>query len=129
MSEVLDTKTILESQAFRAINLMIDQRVAALLRWHKIIEDKMQMILSPPHRGYTGITVRTAEEHNGQAPKLVGLKFRRGELNELSACFASAEHEERMISELMQFKLRLQNDPDFSSRDNADQLAVFGISS
>lgn len=118
-----DHKMILESEAFRALNQLIDQHLASLKQWEHIIEDQMKRLLSAPVK-HT-ISIRTYEEIKGYE-KDATTRFQHRDLEQLSDCIASINRDREAIGELLRYKLRLLNDYDFTHGDNTEQLHVFG---
>jgi len=119
-------KEIVESEAFRAINLLLAQKVQSLLFWQETAKLRMDMLLNGKHQygSEEQVTIRVHEEGNQE----VQLPFNMNYLKDIREIIESAEKDKAVIAELTQFKLRLLNDYDFTHGDSAEQIIVFGES-
>lgn len=118
------TQRIVESEAFRAINLLIDQKAAALAQAISGFRARVDAVYSSEGKaGVAAVSVRVSCEPGGRtarrlAAEPVFLKDLAGHLQEI-------ERLDREVGDLQRFKLRLLNDYDFTSGDDSQQRAVF----
>jgi hypothetical protein len=117
-----DENTILASPVLKALNLLIDQKLASLKMWQASIKGRMERFTSPEYTPHAVVRTRTHAE-GGTEHRLL---FSQQDLKDFRDIIAWATADEETIRELQQFKLRLLNDYDFTHGDNSEQLAVFG---
>lgn len=119
-----NTKTIIESEAFRAINLLIAQQVERLRSLQMVIIDQAKCLGVTREQGIKPrISTHAYEEDAGRGTPLL---FNMVDLGEIEFNITEARKTESMIASLVRFKLRLLNDCDFTHGDNSEQIAVFG---
>lgn len=112
---------IVNSEAFKALNLLIDQRAIELegsLTWFR---ERVELALNGKHQ--EGVSVRVSYEPGGRVNKT--LPADPIMLKELGDLLAKIQHLANLIGDLQRFKLRLLNDYDFTSGNDAEQRAVF----
>lgn len=118
-----DPKKLVQSEVFRALNLLIDQKVERL-------KADMEYVLTdaiPKTRKYKwqpSITTRVSYEEGED--REVPLPFEPMDVDQIiSSCHAIKRLSEE-IGSLQRFKLRLLNDYDFTHGENDEQIHVFG---
>jgi hypothetical protein len=119
-----DTKMIVESQAFVALNVLIQRKVVHLKWLHEVIENMMQQLLKQDSKYPPSVNTLTSYENKNFGEIL--LKFFDKDMERLRDMIDEAVQEEKSISELVRYKLRLLNDYDFTHGENEEQLKVFG---
>lgn len=113
---------IVSSDAFKAINLLIDQRADELTMYLHSFRERVEQAFKPQFK--EGIPVRVSYEPGGRVSK----ELPADPSTLLSALDGGLEQIRRLkdqINELQRFKLRLLNDYDFTHGNDADQRAVF----
>lgn len=113
---------IINSQAFKAINLLIEQKANELRSYLKAGRDRIEYA----HTGAqykTELRMFTYEEGHGKNQELDCWLHDAQAGAEMILHAATLEKE---IGDLLRFKLRLLNDYDFTHGDDAEQKAVFG---
>lgn len=119
-----DPEVIIKSEAFRALNLLIDQQADTLRSYQMLILDQMKCLGDPPRHGAEPmLCTRTHEENGRQGAPLL---FNMTDLGQIETTIADARRTEAMVASLVRFKLRLLNDYDFTHGDASEQIAVFG---
>lgn len=124
----LTEQEIINSQAFKVLNHMIDQKVDYITKVLPWIKDEVNRLYDPNYGDYKGyITYRTYEE--GQVNKeetQVDLPVSLHQLKNISEYIQEVIQLEKEIGDLQRQKLRLLNDYDFTHGDDTEQKAVFG---
>jgi len=121
-----DPKAIAESQAFRAINMLIDRKVDEL-KWKAGQLNALMASLSSPALSLANphtVPTRVSYEEGGRREVEIPLDIPR--LKNLRSAIDDAERIELEIAGLQGFKLRLLGDPDFARGDLSEQFALFG---
>lgn len=120
---------IINSQAFKVLNHMIDQKVDYLIKMLPWIKDEVNRLYDPNGgykvKGY--VSFRTYEE--GQANKeetQVDLLVSLHELARISEYIQEVIKIEKEVGDLQRQKLRLLNDYDFTHGDDTEQKKIFG---
>lgn len=120
---------IINSEVFKAINLLIDQHYGELIRTQAVIKKRMEHLLRErPHGMRVEISTRVSYERGSitRPEDHKELLFSLPELRELGDFIRRVEREEEAIHSLMRYKLRLLNDYDFTHGDPSEQFSVFG---
>jgi hypothetical protein len=122
-----DPKVLVQTEVFRALNLLIDHHAGNVLRWQAHIKAQMEHALRADHTHRPGLATRVSYERpNTTSTDSSLLIFEKSILKAIAESIQEAMQSEAMVGELMRFKLRLLNDYDFSHGDASEQIAVFG---
>ncbi len=121
-------KEIIDSQAFRLLNHMIDQKVDYVTKVIPWIKDEVNRLYDPDYGSYKSyIIFRTYEEGNvNQEETTVDLPVSLHELARISDYIQEIIKVDKEIGELQRQKLRLLNDYDFTHGDDTEQKKIFG---
>lgn len=120
MSKEMDISAIINGEAFRAINFLIDQKAQELAGWMRSIKSRV----SNPHQGY--VRVRTYQEVRNREKQEFNLPMHPAELRDIGTAINEVARLDREINDLQLFKLRLLNDYDFTHGDDTIQREVLG---
>ena len=117
----MTNEEIMNSQVFKFINHMIDDK-ASRLKYHcKELKNRIDYEPSYPSQ----VDTRLEEEVRGRAP--VELTFEIPAIKQMIEYhWANIVQLEREINELQREKLRLLNDYDFTKGDDSFQKEIFG---
>ncbi len=138
-----DRKVIIDSQAFKAINLLIDQQAEGLRAVTFAFKMRVEGMFEPQPHGIPEphIETRVSDEvectdivEHVWPPSLQRSHFRPHvklavdllQLKQIQWYLDEADRLERSIEELQRYKLRLLNEYDFTKGDTTEQIAVFG---
>jgi hypothetical protein len=113
---------IINSQAFKLLNHMIDQKtdyVTKMLPW---IKDEANRLYEPDSGYKSYVTTRTHQEGATQVDLPVNLLY----LDQLADQIKEMSKVAQEINELQRQKLRLLNDYDFTHGDDTEQKKIFG---
>jgi hypothetical protein len=122
---------IITSQAFKAINMLIDGKVEEIVAWANHLKMRVDEAFEKPKAGYgASISIRTYEENvalgnNGHAE--FQLPFQPSRLKDVGDIAADIEQLQKEVGDLQRFKLRLLNDWDFTHGNNQEQAKLFGV--
>lgn len=124
----MNTQEIIDSQAFRLLNHMIDQKVDYVTKMLPWIKDEMNRLYDPNYGSYKGyITFRTYEEGQASGEETqIDLPVSLHQLKNISDYIQEIIQLEKEIGDLQRQKLRLLNDYDFTRGDDSEQKAIFG---
>jgi len=119
----LDTSGIVESEAFRAINVLLDRKGDELAQTIIGLRGRLDGCFNPQLEVMKELPLRTSEEPVKRTLKLAAdphvlvetMQVALQEISQLS----------REIHSLKRFKLQLLNDYDFTHGDDTIQRAVF----
>ncbi len=114
---------IVTSDAFRAINLLIDEKAKELLMWLDHCRVGVGRAFDAPYK--TALGIRVSYEGSDRLREERDLPC---DLHALKLAVSSVETADKLMGEigdLQRFKLRLLNDYDFTHGDASEQLAVF----
>lgn len=118
------TQMVVESQAFRAINLLIDQKASELEGWIGSFKERVEQSYKAAPGVPDGISVRVSQEPDGR--RLHKLSANPTMLrHNLGGALDEIARLDREIGDLQRFKLRLLADYDFTHGDDSEQRAVF----
>jgi hypothetical protein len=120
MAKNQTTEIIVNGEAFRAINLLIDQKAGQIEHWMKTLQSR----INDSRGGY--VRVRTADEEKNISKRDFPLPMHPVEAKDLAEAAAMIVSLDREINDLQRFKLRLLNDYDFTHGDDGEQRLVFG---
>lgn len=110
-------KQIIASEAFRAINLLIDRKALELAHWMNVFYDRVAEAYA-----VTGHISTRVHSEGKKRQSLPGELYR---LHDMDDTLKYIRNLEREIGELQRYKLRLLNDYDFTHGDPAEQREVF----
>lgn len=110
--------TVLESEAFRTINLQIDSHVEDII--HNM--NLLKRYLSTDNTFSSIIQTRLHDEGHG---KVVEVPFSSNELKIIVEIINDIVSKNSTINDLQRLKLRLINDPDFRGGEK-EQSIIFG---
>lgn len=114
------TDSIVAGEAFRALNLLIDQKAGELGGWINGIKSAVEHAFTMP----SGVSVRVSYEVDGR--REFPLKAEPSLLvRDLAMYLEEITKLDHEIGELQRFKLRLLNDYDFTHGDDTEQKSVF----
>ena len=120
----MEMNDIINSREFRLLNFLIDQKVDNLRQTLKVIQSEIEYAFR--EGAEYPISTRTYEEsgHSYEAKyEVLDVDIRR--LKGIKSYFDDLEAIEAQISELVRFKLKLQNDYDFTHGDDTIQKQIF----
>lgn len=120
----MEMNDIINSREFRLLNFLIDQKVDNLRQTLKVIQSEIEYAFR--EGAEYPISTRTYEEsgHSYEAKyEVLDVDIRR--LKGIKSYFDDLETIEAQISELVRFKLKLQNDYDFTHGDDTIQKQIF----
>lgn len=116
------SKSIVHSDVFRALNLLIDQKAAVLVTELTFLKRQCDYIFHPQtEKTVLDLRVSYEPEQNTET-----LNADISEIERLPDIVESIYRLEREINELQRFKLKLLNDYDFTHGDDSIQRIVFG---
>jgi hypothetical protein len=114
---------IINSQAFKLLNHMIDQKVGYVTKMLPWVKNEMERLYAPENGGYNGyVTSRTYQEGDIKVDLPVNLHY----LDKLADYIKEIVQTDRQINDLNRQKLRLLNDYDFTHGDDTEQKKIFG---
>ena len=118
----MDKNEIINSSAFKVLNLMIDEKADYIVRYLSYFKDEVNRLYDPEtkYKGY--IRTRTYDEGDADIDLPVSLHDLKSLIDNLTDVIKGAEQ----IGELQRQKLRLLNDYDFTHGDDTEQKKVFG---
>lgn len=117
---------VIKSEAFRAINLLIDQKADELKGYMNSLQDKVERMFRK-HEYQPYVTTRIhAENPSRREDRDVSLPAHVHEVKELQIYLDTILRLDKEISELFRFKCRLTGDWDFTKGDMSDMIHVFG---
>lgn len=120
----MEMNDVINSREFRLLNFLIDQKVDNLRQTLKVIQSEIEYAFR--EGAEYPISTRTYEEsgHSYEAKyEVLDVDIRR--LKGIKSYFDDLEAIEAQISELVRFKLKLQNDYDFTHGDDTIQKQIF----
>lgn len=121
------TKKIVESEAFRAINLLVDQKIDELDRLLLFLKDRMLFLAENKDKYPLQVTKRVSYEgRDGRTPETHTLSMNVQELKRIAETIDDTLKLQSQIADLQAFKLRLLNDYDYTRDDDSEQKEVFG---
>lgn len=126
-SNNMTEKDIIDSQVFKALNLLIDQKTEELKYALTEFKDRVDRAYTPSKYGGTRVITRTSYERprnsNGDIDLAVNISdlFKSCDYYKNTITFLQQE-----ISDISDLKLRLLNDYDFTHGNNSEQHIVFG---
>lgn len=124
----MTNEDIVKSQAFKAINQLIDAKAAELKLLGGLLKRRVDDAFSE-NAMVTGVRVRCSYEvtDNWDPSKtFLALGFDLNEMKRISEMPMEMIRLKQEIGELMSFKLRLLNDYDFTHGDPSEQIKMFG---
>ncbi|SRR6266446_3772302 len=117
--KIMTEQEIINSEAFRAINLLIDKKAEELESWIENFKDRVDRAFMK--KGY--VNTRVSSESKSRGRKELGAEIYA--IKELFDIIEYIQKDEVVISELQRLKLRLLNDYDFTHGDDTEQRKVF----
>lgn len=117
---------VINSQAFRAINLLIDQKAAELKSYMLGLQTRVSdMFTKPEYPAY--VSVRTYEEHQHlKIPKEFPTPIHAHQVKDLQFYLDTIQRLDKEINELFRFKCALLGDWDYTKGNLSEMKAVFG---
>lgn len=116
---------IVDSQAFKVINLMIDQKADELERYMLGLKDRTE-ILFREQKYPPAVRTRIHCENPRNNGAYTALPAHPHEVKDLQHYLDTIAALEKEINELQKMKCRLTGDWDFTNGDTSDMEAVFG---
>jgi hypothetical protein len=123
----MTNEDIVNSQAFKVINQLIDTKAAELKRLGGLLKRRVAEVFSED-AVHCGIRVRCSYEVTTAIPSQTetDLGFDINDMRRLTEIPQEILRLKQEINELMSFKLRLLNDYDFTHGDPSEQIKMFG---
>lgn len=116
---------VIQSQAFRAINLLIDQKAAELKGYMDGFRVRVNDLYDKPeYPAY--VRVRIYEEDPRNSGRESPLPVHPHHIKDLRFYLDTIERLDREINDLQRFKCSLSGDWDFTKGNLSDMKAVFG---
>jgi len=115
----MEDSQIVKSEAFRALNLMVDRAARDAVGWTGMLIDLAKR--APEYQD--DIATRTYEE--GSAA--VSLPITQADIRRIRDMANDALAAIEVVNSVQVMKLRLLNDYDFTKGDDSDRAAVFGM--
>ncbi len=117
---------IINSQAFKAINVLVDQKAEDLKGYMVSLQDKVDRMFRK-HEYQPYVTTRIhAENPSHREDRDFALPAHVHEVKELQFYLDTILRLDNEISDLFRFKCRLTGDWDFTKGDMTEMIAVFG---
>lgn len=121
----MKTEDVINSQAFKAINLLIDQKAAELKGYMDGFRVRVNELYDrPEYPAY--VRTRIYEESPCTQGRETPLPIHPHQMKDLQFYLDTVQRLDREINELQQFKCRLTGDWDFCKGTLTDMKAVFG---
>lgn len=121
----MNIEDVIQSQAFQAINLLIDQKAAELKGYMDGFRMRVNDLYDKPeYPAY--VRTRIYEESPKSSGREIPLPVHPHQFKDLQFYLDTVQRLDREINELQQFKCRLTGDWDFCKGNLSDMKAVFG---
>lgn len=121
---MIDEDTIGQTEAYRAFNVLIDEKVRHLVSMLTAIQNRCGQLATEKPRYVDTVTARVSYDTQGRREQSLPLNLH--DLKQVRDMIDEALKIEQSIGDLQRFKLRLANDYDFTRGDDTTQKAVFG---
>lgn len=120
----MEMKDIINSREFRLLNFLIDQKIDEFKQTVRIIQSEVEF--SFRESAQHPISTKTYEESgNSYEAKYEVIEADVRRLKGVRSYIDDLENLEKSINELVRFKLKLQNDYDFTHGDDTIQRQIF----
>lgn len=116
---------VINSQAFKVINLLIDQKAEELRAYMLSFQDRVNRAFEPQKYGAV-VRTRIYCENPRDNREYTELPAQPHEFKDMSYSLGQIQSLEREINDLQKLKCRLTGDWDFCQGDFSDMIAVFG---
>jgi len=116
---------ILNSQAFKVLNLQIDREVEEVIMWMRHLEGRVDRAFSGESAYPPSIDTRIHAEDRNRGAKPLPAAIH--DLKELDYALQRILNGQERVRELQSLKLKLMNDHDFTKGDDSLQQLVFGV--
>lgn len=116
---------VVNSQAFKVINLQIDQKVAELRAYMLSFQDRVNCAFAPKKYG-ANIRTRIHCENPKEGGTYTDLPAAPHEFKDMEYSFNKIKSLSEEIGELQRLKCSLTGDWDFCKGNLSDMIAVFG---
>lgn len=120
----MGTDDIINGQAFKAINYLIDQKALDLKLSMLSLQDRVDIAFKP--KQYPGRVKIRIHEETEKGDEYFDLPARLDEIDDLQSIINRIRQLSTEINSLQQYKCRLTGDWDYTKGNNTDAVAVFG---